>query len=173
MNDKEWLTVSEASEKVNIPVETLRRYLRHHNVHLKVKKLSKKYYIYNESMTVIEEIRRLYADGKNVEEVEESLSSSGFPMTLTVKNDDDEPMTVHVADEIKEIKEQLEKQTQFNQVLLDKLNEQNERMERYILKRDSEVMEKLNQIQSSHQTLLEAASTQESSKKKKFWKRWF
>jgi DNA-binding transcriptional MerR regulator len=173
MTDNEWMTVSEASEKVNIPVETLRRYLRHHNVHLKVKKLSKKYYIHNDSMTVIEEIRRLYAEGKNIEEVEESLSASGVTMTLTVKNDDDETMTVHVADELKSIKEQLEQQKQFNQALLEKLEEQNGRMERYIENRDREVMTKLNQIQASHQALLETASTQEPPKKKGFFSRLF
>src|SRR4051812_30626075 len=115
MNDTEWVTVSEASEKTNIPVETIRRYIRSHNIHLRVKKLGKKYHIHDESMTVLSRIRTLYDQGKNIEEVEESLSASGIPMTITVKNDDDSSMTVHVNDELKEIKKELQEQRKLNE----------------------------------------------------------
>jgi DNA-binding transcriptional MerR regulator len=115
MTDNEWLTVSEASKKINIPVETIRRYIRSHNIHLRVKKLGKKYFIHDESMTVIEQIRILYAEGKNTEEVEESLSASGVPLTITVKNDHDESVTVHVTDELQEIRKELQEQRQFNE----------------------------------------------------------
>jgi len=124
MTDNEWMTVSEASEKVNIPVETVRRYIRSHSVHLKVKKLGKKYSIHNDSLTVIKQIRVLYDHGKNVDEVEESLSASGIPMTFTVKNDNDEAMTVHVADELLEIKKVLQQQQEFNKALMTEVTSQ-------------------------------------------------
>src|SRR3954469_24963549 len=73
MTDNEWLTVSEASKKINIPVETIRRYIRSHNVHLRVKKLGKKYFIHDESVTV------------------------------------------HVTDELQEIRKELQEQRQFNE----------------------------------------------------------
>ena len=111
MTDNEWLTVSEASKKINIPVETIRRYIRSHNVHLRVKKLGKKYFIHDESMTVIEQIRVLYTEGKNTEEVENSLSASGVPLTITIKNDHDESVT----DELQEIRKELQEQRQFNE----------------------------------------------------------
>jgi len=115
MTDHEWISVSEASEKTNIAVETLRRYINRHHVHLRVKKLGKKYFIHDESMTVIERIRALYDAGKNKDEVEEALSMSGVPLTITVKNGHDESMTVHVNDELREIKRELQEQRQFNE----------------------------------------------------------
>jgi DNA-binding transcriptional MerR regulator len=131
MTDTEWVTVSEASEKTHIPVETIRRYIRSHSVHLRVKKLGKKYHIHDESMTVLYRIRALYDQGKNIDEVEESLSASGIPMTITVQNDDESSMTVHVADELKDIKKELqeqrqlhEQQKQFNMQLLQEIKNQ-------------------------------------------------
>lgn len=114
MTDKGWITASEASEKVNIPVETIRRYLRSHSVHIKVKKVNKKYLIHDDCMTVLKQIRTLYEQGKNADEVEETLSASGIPMTITVKDERDDSVTVHVADELKEIKQELKEQKEFN-----------------------------------------------------------
>ncbi|NRL58356.1 helix-turn-helix domain-containing protein, partial [Salmonella enterica subsp. enterica serovar Typhi] len=99
MTDNEWMTVSEASEKLNIPVETVRRYIRSHSVHLRVKKQGKRYLLHDESMTVIQAIRGYYDRSMNADEVEEALSAQGIPMTITVKSDNDEAMTVHIADE--------------------------------------------------------------------------
>lgn len=157
MTDNEWMTVSEVSEKVNIPVETIRRYIRSHSVHLKVKKLGKKYYIHESSLTVIEQIRALYDRGKNVDEVEGNLSASGIPMTITVKNDDDESMTVHVADELKGIKKELQEQRQFNQTLLEKLEQQHVYYQQKFeeLKYDREFVSSLRQ--SMQQRKLESA----------------
>jgi len=58
-----------------------------------------------------------------VDEVEESLSASGIPMTFTVKNDD-EVMTVHVADELQEIKKVLQQQQDFNKALMTEVAKQ-------------------------------------------------
>lgn len=167
MTDHEWLSVSEVSEKVNIPVETIRRYIRSHNVHLKVKKLHKKYYLHDEALTVVEQIRGLYAEGKNVEEVEEILSLKGVPMTLTVKNEDDERVTVHVADELKAIRQQLKEQNQFNIKLLEELKNQRDYIENSIEKRDRQLMELLKE---SQQARIEQAATQQ---KKGFFARLF
>ncbi|EOW8912836.1 MerR family transcriptional regulator [Listeria monocytogenes] len=167
MTDNDWLTVSEASKRVNIPVETIRRYLRSHNVHLRVKKLSKKYYIHDESLTVIEQIRTLYDRGKNVEEVEEALSASGIPMTITVKNDDDEAMTVHVVDELLEIKKKLEQQEKFNHELMKRLDDRDKYIKESLEARDQRLLEA---IRESQQARLEVAASQE---KKSFLQRLF
>lgn len=176
VTDNEWMTVSEMSEKINIPAESLRRYIRSHNVHLKVKKVSKKYYLHDDCVTVIQQIRTLYNEGKTVEEVEETLSASGIPMTLTVKTDDDERMTVHVADELKEIKSRLDKQEEFNKALLQKLDEQQKYIEESIERRDRQLMIALKESQEERkqqfeleQAMIEAAAT----KKKGFWRRLF
>lgn len=172
MTDNEWLTVSEVSEKINIPVETIRRYIRGHSVHLKVKKQGKKYFLHNDAMTVIKQIRAFYDRGMNADEVEENLSSSGIPMTITVKDDNDEAMTVHVADELKEIKRALKEQKQFNQMLLQKLDQQNEHLQsqqdyikQSLERRDQQLLESIRSVQEHKQAEIEAAANLEESKK--------
>lgn len=173
MTDNEWMTVSEVSEKVNIPVETIRRYIRSHSVHLRAKKLGKKYFIHDESMTVIKQIRGLYEQGKNIDEVEEALSASGVAMTITVKSDDDDSMTVYVADELQEIKRALQEQKQFNESLLKKLDEQSEHLQSqqaYIKesleRRDKQLTESMRMFQENRMQLA-------STKQKSFWGRLF
>lgn len=166
VTDSEWMTVSEMSEKINIPVESLRRYIRSHNVHLKVKKVSKKYYLHDDCVTVIKQIRTLYNEGKNVEEVEENLSASGVTMTLTVKNDDDDRMTVHVADELKAIRKQLDEQKEFNKMLLEQLDKRDQQLfklfeESQKLKIESVSTEE--RLESMNQTLLQKLDEQQKS----------
>jgi excisionase family DNA binding protein len=170
MTESEWITVSEASEKLNIPVETIRRYIRSHSVHLKVKKQGKKYLLHNDSMTVIKQIRAFYDRSMTVDEVEENLSASGFPMTITVKNENDEAMTIRVADELQEIKKALDEQKDFNNKLLEKLNEQNEYIKESLEQRDQRLLSSIRDIQK---TKLETAATQQKQDNKGFFARLF
>ncbi|MED1489156.1 MerR family transcriptional regulator [Bacillus smithii] len=164
-NENEWMTVTEVSEKINVPVETVRRYLRQFSLYLKVKKMHKKYLIHDDSLTVLETIRQQYAEGKNAEEIENFLATSGVTMTITVKNDDDESITVHVADELKEIKKALEEQKQFNEMLLKKLDEQNRYIKESLEKRDRQLMESLTQSLEIRQARIEAAITEKETQK--------
>lgn len=177
MTDSEWFSVTEASEKVNVPVETIRRYIRLHSVHLRVKKLGKKYFIHESSLTVIEQIRALYDKGKNTDEVEEALSASGIPLTITMKNDDDEAMTVYVVDELQEIKQALKQQKQFNETLLKRLDQQQEYIKQSLERRDRQLMESLRATTEAkkeiEQSQLESAPTISRKKKKGFFVKWF
>lgn len=179
MTDSEWVTVTEASEKLNIPVETIRRYIRSHSVHLKIKKLHKKYYIHDESMTVIRRIRALYEQGKNVDEVEETLSASGIPMTFTVENDNDEAVTVHVADELKEIKRALYEQQEFNRTLLAEFHKQSKHINKLVevVTHDRKLFEQNREILNSiindkHQAEIEVSAA-EQQKKRGFFSKLF
>jgi DNA-binding transcriptional MerR regulator len=181
LSENEWLSVSDISGKVGIPVETIRRYIRSHGVHMKVKKVHKRYVIHNDSVTVFKQIRELYADGKNVEEVEKALSSRGIAMTVTVKNDDDEPMTVNVADELKQINKALEEQNkaceeqkEFNKLLLEKLEQQERYIKESLENRDRALMESIRTIQEEKQARIETgASSEKEEKKKGFFTRLF
>lgn len=177
VTDNEWITVSEMSEKINIPTESLRRYIRSHNVHLKVKKVSKKYYLHDDCVTVIQRIRALYNEGKTVEEVEETLSKVGIPMTLTVEdNNDDRMVTVHIADELKAIRSQLTDQNEFNKMLIEELRNQKEYIEQSIERRDRQLMEVLKESQEvrKQQYELEQAKVEAAATNKKgFWSRLF
>lgn len=165
VTDKEWCTVSEMSNKVNIPVETIRRYIRAHSIHLKVKKINKKYYIHDESMTVIKQIRVFYDRGMKAEEVEENLSAHGVPVTITIQNDRDEPMTVHVAEELKEIKLRLEQQEKFNNELMKRLDERDKYIKESLERRDHQLIESLKATLEVKQGQLEAAPIKEEAKR--------
>ena len=71
-------------------------------------------------------------DGKNVDEIEESSSANGISMTFTTKNDNDESMTFHVADELKQIKQVLDKQQVFNELLLTEFKKQSEQINQLV-----------------------------------------
>lgn len=164
MNDNEWITVSEVSEKINVPVETVRRYLRQFSLYLKVKKVHKKYLVHDDSLTVLETIRQLYAEGKNAEEIENILATSGAAMTITVKNND-ESMTVSVADELKEIKKALEEQKQFNKQLLEQIQKQNEYINQRLEERDKLLMESLKQTLEQRKMMIEQAAAEKEQPK--------
>ena len=164
MPETEWLSVADVSECTGVPVETVRRYIRSHGIHLKVKKVHKRYLVHNESVAVFKQIRELYSDSKNVEEVEQILSSRGVPMTVTIENDDDEPMTVSMADELREIKKALIQQQQFNQDLLEELKRQKNYIENSIEKRDQRLIESLRVIKNeNHEANLEIAPRKKKS----------
>jgi DNA-binding transcriptional MerR regulator len=176
--ENEWLSVADISEKVGIPVETIRRYIRSHGVHMKVKKIHKRYVIHSESVTVFKQIRELYADGKNVEEVEQTLSSRGIPLTVTVKNDDDKPMTVNVADELQRMNERYERlENKFDErerFFEEKFQQQQRHIDESLKKRDRALMESIRSFQEEKQVRIEtAASVEKEEKKKGFLSRLF
>lgn len=180
MAGNEWLSVSDISEKIGIPVETIRRYIRSHGVHMKVKKIHKRYVVHSESLTVFKQIRELYADGKNVEEIEQTLSNRGVPMTVTVQLDDDEPMTVNVADELKRMNEKLEQQYQeqaeFNKVLLEQLQKQQTYIDEKLEKRDVLLVESLRVVMGERKAISETAVSveeEQQQQKKGFFARLF
>ena len=85
MNDeKQWFSVTELSEKLDIPDATIRRYIRQHGHHLQLRKRHKSYLIAAESLEVLIQIREAYAAGKGVDDVEDVLAASGAPTIITV-----------------------------------------------------------------------------------------
>lgn len=94
-----WLTVSEVSERVGIPPETVRRYITRHTLHLQVRKGHRSYQIAEGCLPVFVQIRSLYAEGKQADEVEAALVRSGRPTVITV-NDAGETMNVNVVESL-------------------------------------------------------------------------
>lgn len=92
-----WLTVSEVSERADIPPETVRRYINRHNLHLQTKKGHKSYQIAESCVPVFIQIRTLYAEGKQADEVETALARSGRPTIMTV-NETGESVNVNVVE---------------------------------------------------------------------------
>lgn len=92
----EWLSVAKVSEQVGIPPETVRRYINRHSGHLQVKKGHKSYQIAESSVSVFVQIRTLYGEGKQADEVDKELDRSGRPTIISV-NAMNESVNVDVA----------------------------------------------------------------------------
>src|SRR5699024_9578945 len=73
-----------------------------------------------------------------------------------------------ILNELQELKKKFEKQEQFNEALLQKLEEQNQYINESINKRDHQLLDTMNEIQHAK---IEASAAEE--KKKGFWSRLF
>ncbi|MRX57071.1 hypothetical protein HMPREF3291_00200 [Bacillus sp. HMSC76G11] len=178
MSDNDWLTVADVSEKIGIPVETIRRYIRNHSHHLKVRKLHKKYQLHDECVTVIEQIRELYSDGKSIDEVDRSLAASGVQLTINVEpeeHDRNRERDDRIEKQLLAMKTQLEQQQEFNHRLLERLDQQQKYIDNRLEDRDRKLMESIRQLQEEKKARLEAAASQEEEQtvKKGFWGRLF
>jgi hypothetical protein len=176
----DWLTVAEMEKETNIPHQTIRRYIKAHGHHLILKKKHKSYSISNKSIKVILQIRNMYSDGKTSEQVDEQLANSGIPMTISIEKDH-EQVNINFPDTLLEIKNNMEKlqdrleaQDDFNRLLIDKLAEQQEQIEKqqnYILeklaKRDEALLHSMREILEAKKLI--AAAEQPKNKWWLFW----
>ena len=165
MTDTEkWLPVIEVEKQTGIPDATIRRYIRNHGHHLQIKKRGKSYLIANESLSVIKKIRELYDKGKQSEGVEETLSQMNMPMTITM-TDDEKEVTVNTGQVLIQLQKDMNEQKKFNQLLLERLDQQQE----YI---DNKLEERNQELTKSLRTLLEVKKQIAASAQKKWWQFW-
>lgn len=116
-NNKEWIDVNDLAKKVNVSENTLKRYLRRHEQFLTIKQGNRsKYFIHSNSVNIIKQIKKLYNDNKNEEEVNKRLHASGIPFIITVStdNDDVEPLPMNILDTMNRLHERLGQLEQMN-----------------------------------------------------------
>ncbi|MEI2377645.1 DUF3967 domain-containing protein [Priestia megaterium] len=121
----EWLTVLAIEKQLGIPNATIRRYIRNHGHHLNIRKKGKSYYIAEESISIMEQIRSLYDEGKTLEQVEEALIKAGTPMTVTVI-EDDERMNVNVGEALVSLDKRIDEQNEIIRALVEQMQQQQE-----------------------------------------------
>lgn len=70
----EWFSISDVSEKVAIPPETVRRYVRHYREYLKIRRGERNaYLVHASSLNTIKKIRHLMEQGNQHEQVKSIL----------------------------------------------------------------------------------------------------
>lgn len=178
--EKEYFTVAEIEKETKIPHQTIRRYMKIHGHYLVMKKGHKSFLIYQSSINTLSRIRSLYSEGKNSKEVDDFLSDNGFALHLDNENAHDpnhEHMKKGVPDTLLELKqgmvmlhEKMNEQEKFNRLLLEKIIEQNEKIEfqqKYIdeklIKRDAVLLRSLRDVME--QKRIEGPDQQEEKKK--------
>lgn len=164
---QKWLSVIEIEKETGIPNATIRRYIRTHGHHLQIKKRGKSYFVASESLSVIKKIRELYDNGKQSEDVEETLTKMNVPVTITM-NDNDRVVTVNAAEVLAQLQKDMNEQKKFNRSLLEIIHKQQEYISTKLEERDQRLIESIREMQAAKK---EIASTHE--KKKGFFSKLF
>ncbi|UYX52218.1 hypothetical protein M3Y14_27615 [Bacillus thuringiensis] len=71
-----WLTIFEIEKETKIPYVTIKRYIRLHGHHLKIKKQGNSYLISSDFIPLLLKMQLYYQEGKEINEIEEVLSST-------------------------------------------------------------------------------------------------
>lgn len=171
---RNYLTIAEISEQVGIPNSTCRRYLTSFETFFIVKGGSRLKKYEQQAVDVLKRIKQLYEDGQDTNEIHSVLVNE-FP--LVINGDEQQEgtnkqqtavSTLATSEDITEIKTALEQQRQFseqqqefNKMLLQKLNEQNEYIKESLERRDQQLLESIRQLQEQkQQAQLEVATSQ-------------
>lgn len=80
----DWFTVGEIEQHTRIPERTIRRYLGLHGHHIQTRKQGRSVFVAEQAVSILRQIRDWYEAGWNAGRVEEALSQSGLPVTVTV-----------------------------------------------------------------------------------------
>ncbi len=169
------LIISELAERSNIPESTVRRYL--HNFRIFFNNLGgTRGKRYDESaVKVLIRIKNLFDQGYDTEKAI-SILSTEFIVILDGDSGEDKHEITDVAlfatsEDMAEIKAALEEQKAFSQLLMKKLDDQNNYIRNSMEKRDALLMESLRAIQDEKLAIAESAASED--KKPSFFGRLF
>ncbi|EOO22982.1 hypothetical protein ICM_06205 [Bacillus cereus BAG1X2-3] len=70
---EKWLTISEIEKTTKIPYVTVKRYIRLHGHHLKIKKNENSYLISSDFIPLLLKLKLCYQEGKDTNQIEELL----------------------------------------------------------------------------------------------------
>lgn len=101
-----YLTLKQLIGVVDIPENSLKRYMIEHQPFLNYKKVHNRYQIHVDSIEPLKLIRKLYGEGYKKEAVDEALKGSGIPVTLTVESEEGTNL-VSMNEEVKELKQMM------------------------------------------------------------------
>ncbi|GAA3315575.1 hypothetical protein GCM10020331_010720 [Ectobacillus funiculus] len=108
--DKDWCTVKEVEEQLDISRPTIYRYIDNHNHYLNTKKVDNTIFIHRKSIEVIIDIREQYEKGKRKKQVEEYLKTKSVPLHVTIHDNNVRTLETQGLDEIRSL---VEASTQF------------------------------------------------------------
>jgi len=160
------LTVKEVAQHIDESPHVIRNWLRELKNHIQTQKGGNNYHYFNneaiERLLLIKELTR--EQGYSLKQVDYFLSTGDDPLLPEREPEQDNK----ILQELQEMKDNFKRQEQFNQVLLQKLEEQNQYINDSINRRDQELMKTFQEME---QARIEASANKE--KKKGFWARIF
>lgn len=165
---KVWFTLSELSKKLDMPYNTLNRYVNRHSQFLKIKKEHKHYLVHEESLDLLLIIRELYLGGHTQKTVDIELLNRNVAVTIVVEDETSiETLSTTLQamkTDIDSLRKHSEQQENFNRELLMMLEKQHQHIGEHIERRDKLL---LQSIKESMEARRELAATKE-----KWWQFW-
>ncbi|MFB9758865.1 DUF3967 domain-containing protein [Ectobacillus funiculus] len=184
-NEKEWIAVNDLSKKIEVSENTLKRYIRRHEQFLKIKQGNRsKYFIHSDSIKIVRQIKKMYNNNMNEEEVNKQLQASGIPLVITVPKDDNgtESLSLNILDTMNSLHERLGQLEQINKNQSEQLAElrksvkQQTEQQRQQQDFQKALLQKLDERDQNLMTMIR--ETQETKKmiaatqQKKWWNLW-
>lgn len=152
--EKKWFSVLEVEKQTGIPNQTIRRYINNHGVYLNPKKQGKGYYLSDESIKVIQEIRKLYEEGMTAQLVNDTLLEKNIPMTIIV-NEGEEKVSVQVSQALRDLKksmdERVDEQNEIIRSLVEQIKKQQEYIDNKLEERDQKLITAIRENQEAKQ----------------------
>jgi DNA-binding transcriptional MerR regulator len=160
--EKKWFSVLDVEKETGIPNQTIRRYINNHGVYLNPKKQGKGYYLADESIKVIQEIRKLYEEGMTAQQVNDTLVERAIPMTITI-SEGEQKVSVHVGEALQDLKESMDEQNKVIRSLVEQVQKQQEYIDTKLEERDRRLIESLREMQEARKEI--AVLSHEEEKK--------
>lgn len=171
-----YLNINELAEKTGIPDTSVRRYIAKFPHFFKYKGGTRSRRYEEKGVKILIRIKALYDSGYETDQADEILMRE-FPMIIDGDKVEEKSVIPYMAtaDDVAEIvrreteplKKALEEQMNFNKVLLEKLEQQQNSLD----KRDKLLLESIKEIQERKR--IEVAATKEEEKNKGFFSRLF
>lgn len=167
--EKKWFSVLDIEKQTGIPNQTIRRYINNHGIYLNPKKRGKGYYLTEESIKVIQKIRKLYDEGMTAQLVNDTLQERNIPMTIVV-NEGEEKSSIQINEVLQEFKKSMDEQNEVIRSLVEQIKKQQEYIDNKLEERDLRLIESTKEIQEAKKQI--AAVNQGEIKEKKKKKGW-
>lgn len=159
------LTVKEVAQHINESPHVIRNWIRELKDHIQTKKGENNYRYFDngaiERLLLIKKLSR--EQGYSLKQIEYFLATGEDPLEPEARPHNEDK----ILQELQEMREDFKKQEQFNQALLQKLEEQNQYINKFINKRDQQLLETMKEMQ---QVRIEASAADEG---RSFWGKLF
>lgn len=156
------LTVKEVAQYISESPHVIRNWLKELKPYIPTQQGENKYHYFNQEgvdrLLLIQKMSR--EQGYSIKQIKYYFTTGEDPGKKEVKPEFED----RILKELEALKSSLKQQEKFNQVLLEKLDEQNQYIKDSLEKRDTNLLETMNQMQQ--QAKLEASAAKE---KKGFW----
>lgn len=170
------MSPSDVATLLGIKESTLRKYaliLKDCGYHFHVNDKGQRWY-YNRDVIVLKKlIQTKQSPDMTLEQAADAVVSWFNQSNISLSITNESAKKERYNDDIKELKDTIDKQNILLQELMKKMDQQQQYIDERLEERDRKLMESLRESQEERKALLQISSAQEEEKNKGFFARWF